>query len=163
VALDHYFVSFLPFPWPINYNHAFQNTKFFTHSSLSQFWSKIFPFIKFIALHMIMFYKFQITQMIKDLPWKSSLNLTLTQHPCNEDPKPWKMRLHFKVEHLWAWYYQNFPNFHTLVILLQVNLTFSNEFTTMYEGFYEIKNILIFAWSSIPNIGHYHWLGSSIH
>jgi len=57
----------------------------------------------------------------------------------------------------------NFPNFHTLVILLQVNLTFSTELATMYEGFYEIKNSLIFAWSSIPNIGHYHWLGISIH
>jgi hypothetical protein len=73
------------------------------------------------------------------------------------------MRLYFKVEHLWAWYYENFPNFHTLVILLQVNLTFNNELATMYEGFYEIKNTLIFAWSSIPNIGHYHWLGISIH
>jgi hypothetical protein len=64
----------------------------------------------------------------------------------------------FEIEPFQAWYYQNFPNFFTLVILLQVDLTFTDEPKTIYEGFYEIKDTSIFSWSSILNIGHYHWL-----
>jgi hypothetical protein len=41
-VLNHYFMSFLPFPWPLNCNHAFQCTKFSTHSSPNWFWLKIF-------------------------------------------------------------------------------------------------------------------------
>jgi hypothetical protein len=44
MVLDRYFKSFLPFPWPINCNHAFQCTKSSTHSSPSWFWLKIFSF-----------------------------------------------------------------------------------------------------------------------
>jgi hypothetical protein len=44
------------------------------------------------------------------------------------------------------------------VILLQINFTFDDELETIYEGFYEIKNSSIFAWSSIPGVGHYCWL-----
>ncbi len=44
MVLDHYFMSFLPFLWPINYNHAYWGTKFFTHSSLNWFWSIFFSF-----------------------------------------------------------------------------------------------------------------------
>ncbi len=42
MVLNYYLTYFLLFPWPINYNHAFQGTKFFTHSLLSWFWLKIF-------------------------------------------------------------------------------------------------------------------------
>jgi hypothetical protein len=42
MVLNHYFVSFLHFPWPINCNHTFRYIKFSTHSSPSWFWSKIF-------------------------------------------------------------------------------------------------------------------------
>jgi len=45
MVLDHYFTFFFPFPWPVNYNHAFWGTKYFTHSSFSWFWSKIFFFL----------------------------------------------------------------------------------------------------------------------
>ncbi len=44
MVINHYFTPFLPFPWPINYNHAFQCTNFSTHSSSSWFWLKIFLF-----------------------------------------------------------------------------------------------------------------------
>jgi hypothetical protein len=57
-----------------------------------------------------------------------------------------------------AWYYHISPNFHTLVILLQVDHTFGDEPKTICEGGYETKNTSIFAWSSILGIGHYHWL-----
>jgi hypothetical protein len=29
---------------------------------------------------------------------------------------------------------------------------------TIYEGFYEIEDTSIFAWFSIPSVGHYCWL-----
>jgi hypothetical protein len=48
------------------------------------------------------------------------------------------------------------------VILLQVDPTFGNELKTIYEGFYEIEDTLIFAWSSILNVGYYRWLRSPI-
>jgi len=44
------------------------------------------------------------------------------------------------------------------VILLQIDLISGDEPETIYEGRYEIENTSIFAWSLIPNIGHYRWL-----
>jgi hypothetical protein len=48
------------------------------------------------------------------------------------------------------------------VILLQVNLASSDELETICEGCYETENTFIFAWSSVPNIGHYRWLHGPI-
>jgi hypothetical protein len=48
------------------------------------------------------------------------------------------------------------------MILLQVNPAFGDEFETVYEGCYEMENTSIFAWSSIPNVGHYRWLHGPI-
>ncbi len=67
-----------------------------------------------------------------------------------------------EVEPLWAWYYRISPNSCTLVILLQVDPAFSDEPETICEGYYEIEDISIFAWSSIPDVGHYHWLRGPI-
>ncbi len=49
------------------------------------------------------------------------------------------------------------------MILLQVDFTSSDEPKIVYEFFYESEDTLIFAWSSIPNVKHYHWLCNSIH
>ncbi len=48
------------------------------------------------------------------------------------------------------------------MILLQVDLASSDEFKTVYEGCYETKDISIFAWSSVPDVGHYRWLRGPI-
>jgi hypothetical protein len=50
------------------------------------------------------------------------------------------------------------PNFRTLVILLQIDPAFGDEPKTVYEGCYKIEDTSIFAWSSIPSVGHYRWL-----
>jgi hypothetical protein len=42
------------------------------------------------------------------------------------------------------------------VILLLVDLAFGDEPEIIYESLYEIKYILIFAWSLILDIGHYY-------
>ncbi len=68
------------------------------------------------------------------------------------------MRTCFEVEPPRAWYYHISPNSRTLVILLQVNPASGDEPKTVCEGCYETKNIFIFAWSSIPGVGHYRWL-----
>jgi hypothetical protein len=57
-----------------------------------------------------------------------------------------------------AWYYCIFSNFRTLVILLQVDLASSDELETVCEGCYGTKDTFIFAWSSIPGVGHHRWL-----
>ncbi len=44
------------------------------------------------------------------------------------------------------------------MILLQVDLAFSDEPETVCEGCYETENISIFAWSLILDVAHYHWL-----
>jgi len=41
-------------------------------------------------------------------------------------------------------------------------LAFGDEPEIICEGFYEIEDLSIFAWSSIPDIGHYRWLRGSI-
>jgi hypothetical protein len=49
-----------------------------------------------------------------------------------------------------------------MVILLQVDPTSGDEPETICEACYKIKDIFIFAWSSIPNVGHYRWLRAPI-
>jgi hypothetical protein len=80
------------------------------------------------------------------------------QHLHDEEPKPQEVCTHLEVEPPQAWYYCIFSNSRTLVILLQVDLASSDEPKIVCEGCYEIKDTSIFAWSSILNVGHYHWL-----
>jgi len=44
------------------------------------------------------------------------------------------------------------------VILLQVDPASGDEPETVCEGYYETENTSIFAWFSVPSIGHYRWL-----
>jgi len=95
--------------------------------------------------------------------WESSLGLTLMQHLHHEDLEPREVCPHLEVKPSRARYYHISSNSRTLVILLQVDLASSNEPKIVYEGFYEIKDTSIFAWSSIFGVGHYHWLCNPIH
>jgi hypothetical protein len=61
-----------------------------------------------------------------------------------------------------AWYYRISPNSRTLVILLQVDLASGDEPEIVCEGCYETKDTSIFAWSSVPGVGHYCWLRGPI-
>ncbi len=49
------------------------------------------------------------------------------------------------------------------MILLHVNPTSGDEPETVCEGCYETKDTSIFAWSSVPGVGHYHGLHDPIH
>ncbi len=102
----------------------------------------------------------QAMQMNEEPAPKSSLDLTLMQHPRDEDPEAQEVCARLKVDPPRTWYYCISLNFRTLVILLQVNPASGDELETVYdcEGCYETKNTSIFAWFSIPNVGHYHWL-----
>jgi hypothetical protein len=105
----------------------------------------------------------QAAQANEEVVSKSSLDLTLTQHPCDEKPEPQEVHTRLQVDPLRAWYYHISPNFCTLVILLQIDPTSGDEPETVCEGCYEIKDTSIFVWFSIPTIGHYCWLRNSIH
>jgi len=72
------------------------------------------------------------------------------------------VRARLEVELPRTWYYRISPNSHTLVILLQVDLASGDEPETVYEGCYETEDTSIFAWSSIPGVGHYRWLHDPI-
>jgi hypothetical protein len=84
----------------------------------------------------------QTAQMNEKLLQKSSLDLTLTQHLCDEDPESQKVRPHFKIEPLQAWYYCISLNFCTLVILLKINLASNDELETISKGFTKLKTPL---------------------
>jgi hypothetical protein len=60
----------------------------------------------------------QATQANEEPPPESSLDLTLTQHPRDEEPEPREVRARLEVEPPRAWYYRISPNSRTLVILL---------------------------------------------
>jgi hypothetical protein len=51
-------------------------------------WLKISSFfLEIMVLHMAMSYKLQVAQVNEESASESSLALTLTQHPCDEEPK----------------------------------------------------------------------------
>jgi hypothetical protein len=115
-------MHFLPFPWPINYNYASWCNKSFTHSLSIWFWLNIyFLFLEIMVSRMATSYGPQATQMNEELSLESSLDLTLTQHPCDEDPELWEVCVRLEINPPWAWYYCIYLNFCTLIILLQVD------------------------------------------
>ncbi len=48
------------------------------------------------------------------------------------------------------------------MILLQVDPASSDGPEIVCEGCYKIKDISIFAWSSVPGVGYYRWLHGPI-
>jgi len=115
-----------------------------------------------MASHTIASYRPQAAQANEEPPPESSLDLTLTQHPCDEEPEPCEVRDRLEVEPPRAWYYRISPNSCTLVILLQVDPAFGDEPEIVCEGCYETEHTSIFAWSSVPGVGHYRWLHGPI-
>jgi hypothetical protein len=71
-----------------------------------------------MASRMVTSYGPQAAQMNEEPPPESSLNLTLTQHPCDEEPEPREVRARLEVEPPRTWYYHISLNSRTLVILL---------------------------------------------
>jgi hypothetical protein len=61
-------------------------------------------------------YEPQAAQVNEKPAPKSSLDLTLMQHPCDENFKSQEVRAHLEVDPPQAWYYRIFSNSHTLVI-----------------------------------------------
>jgi hypothetical protein len=116
-----------------------------------------------MASHTITSYRLQVTQVNKEPPPESSLDLTLTQHPHDDEPEPQEVHARLEVKPPRTWYYCISPNSCTLVILLQIDFASGDEPETVCEGCYEIEDISIFAWSSVPDVGHYHWLHGPIH
>jgi hypothetical protein len=96
---------------------------------------------------MVSSYGPQVAQANEELPSESSLDLTLTQHPRDEEPELREVRARLEVEPPRAWYYRISPNSRTLVILLQVDPASGDEPETVCEGCYEIEDTSIFAWS----------------
>jgi len=92
-------MHFLLFLWSINYNPASWCNKSFTHSLLIWFWLKIsLIFLDILASRMATSYRPQVAQVNEKSAPETSLDLTLTQHPCDEDRKPWEMHVFFEVE-----------------------------------------------------------------
>ncbi len=80
----------------------------------------------------------------------------------HEDSKLRNVHVHLEVDPPQAWYYRIFPNFCTLVILLQVDFISGDELEIVCEGCYKTEDISIFTWFSILGVGYYHWLRGPI-
>jgi hypothetical protein len=106
-----------------------------------------FPLLEIMASRMVTSYESQATQANEEPPPESSLDLTLTQHPRDEEPELQEVRARLEVEPLRAWYYRISPNSRTLVILLQVDPASGEEPETVCEGCYETEDTSIFTWS----------------
>jgi hypothetical protein len=104
-----------------------------------------FPFLEIMASRMVISYGPQAAQANEEPPPESSLDLTLTQHPRDEEPEPREVRARLEIEPLRAWYYRISPNSRTLMILLQVDPAFGDEPKTVCEGCYETEDTSIFA------------------
>jgi len=115
-----------------------------------------------MASRMVLSYGPQAASANEEPPPESSLDLTLTQHPRDEEPELREVRARLEVEPPQAWYYRISPNSHTLVILLQVDPASGDKPETVCEGCYETEDTSIFAWSSVPGVGHYRWLRGPI-
>jgi hypothetical protein len=120
--------------------------------------SDLFPFLKFMASCTITSYGPQVAQANEEPPPESSLDLTLTQHPRDEEPELREVRARLEIEPPQAWYHRISPNSRTLVISLQVNPASGDKPETICESCYETEDTSIFAWSSVPGVGHYRWL-----
>ncbi len=94
---------------------------------------------------MVTSYGLQAAQANEEPHLESPLDLTLTQHPHDEEPEPREVHARLEVEPPRAWYYRISPNSRTLVILLQVDPTFGDKPETVYEGCYETEDNSIFA------------------
>ncbi len=57
-----------------------------------------FPLLEIMALCMVTFYEPQAAQANEEPPPESSLDLTLTQHPRDEEPEPREVRARLEVE-----------------------------------------------------------------
>jgi hypothetical protein len=124
---------------------------------------KIFPlFLEIMASRTVTSYGPQAAQANEESPSESSLDLTLTQHPRDEELEPREVCARFEVEPPRARYYRILLNPRTLVILLQVDPASGDEPKTVCEGCYETEDFSIFVWSSVPGVGHYHWLRGPI-
>jgi hypothetical protein len=124
---------------------------------------KIFTlFLVIMASRTATSYGPQAAQANEEPPSESSLDLTLMQHPRDEEPEPREVHARLEVEPPRTWYYRISPNSRTLVILLQVDPASGDEPEIVCEGCYETEDTSIFAWSSVPNVGHYRWLRGPI-
>jgi len=61
-----------------------------------------FLFLEIMASHIVTSYGPQAAQANEEAPSKSSLDLTLMQHPRDKKPKPQEVHTRFEVEPLWA-------------------------------------------------------------
>jgi hypothetical protein len=57
-----------------------------------------FPFVEIMTLHMVTFYGPQVAQANEEPPSESSLDLTLMQHPRDEEPEIREVHAHLEVE-----------------------------------------------------------------
>ncbi len=71
-----------------------------------------------MASHMATSYMPQAAQVNEEPAPESYLDLTLMQHPRDEDLELQEARAHLKVNPPRTWYYRISPNSRTLVILL---------------------------------------------
>jgi hypothetical protein len=115
-----------------------------------------------MVLRMATSYGPQAAQMNEELSLKSFLDLTLRQHPRDEDPEPWEVRTVLKLNPFELGTIAFLRTFTPWWFCCKsISLSY-NEPKIDYEVYYETENTYIFAWFSILGVKHYRWLHGSI-
>jgi hypothetical protein len=111
------FTHALPFPWPINYDHISWCHNYPHLHYRFDFFEDFSSLAWNYGVVIVTFYGPQAAQVNEEPPSESSLDLTLTQHPCDEELKLRKVWTYLEVEPLQVGYYCISSNSRTLVIL----------------------------------------------
>jgi hypothetical protein len=98
--------------------------------------------------------------------WRTAFE-DISRFDPNITPSWWKTQTSRGVCLFWSWTPSSlvlsyFSKFSHPSVLLQVDFASNDESKTVCEGCYKTEDTSIFAWSSIPGIGHYHWLHGPI-
>jgi hypothetical protein len=158
------FTHFFSFPWFINYDYASQCNKSSTLSLSIWFWLKIWIFSSLWNCGVAHGHILRAPSCTSE--WRTTFGV-ISRFDRNITSLWWRFwtsksaRLSWSWTP-WTWYYRISLNFCTLVKLLQVDPAFGDELETICEGCYETEDTCIFAWSSVPSVGHYCWLCSLI-
>ncbi len=115
-----------------------------------------------MALHMATSYGPQDAQVNEKPALKSYLDLTLTQHPYDENSESQQVHTRFEVNPSRTWYYHISSNFRTLMIFVANQPHFWWWIWNCMKGCYKTEDTSIYTWSLIPRVRHYRWLHNLI-
>jgi hypothetical protein len=154
---------FFPFLWSINYDRAFWCNKSFTPSFSIWFCLKIW--FLFLSLQSWFVHGHMLWAPSRTSERRTASKLISRFNP-NAASSWWRTRTLRNTHSSWSLtpsslvlsYFSKLSHFGDLIAPAS-----DDKLETVCEGCYKTRDISIYAWSLVPNVGHYHWLQDPIH